>query len=120
MDSSEQVKRRFGAWVKQKREESRLSQDGAAKRADIDRQQWYRIESGLSGTRRDTVIAMAKALTVSVTEALHMAGFATDESEAEDGLFSGLKKLSPQDQKRARRQIQAILDSYLLDDEDEV
>lgn len=119
MESAEQVKRRFGAWIKEKREATRLSQDGAAKRAGIDRQQWYRIESGLSGTRRDTVIAMANALTVSVPEALHIAGFASDESEADDGLFSGLKKLSPRDQKLARRQIQAILDSFVPNDEDE-
>ncbi len=65
----------FGAWIKELREGQRLSQAGAAHRAGIDRQQWYRIESGKSGTRRDTVIAMANAVSADVGEALKRAGF---------------------------------------------
>ena len=111
MESTAQVKRRFGAWIKQKREEGRLSQGGAAGRAGIDRQQWYRIESGLSGTKRDTVIAMANALTVSVSEALQMAGFAAETEDNEEGLFSGLNELSPEKQKLAKKMIRSVIDS---------
>lgn len=111
MDSNEQVKRRFGAWIKNKRESGSFSQDGAAKRAGIDRQQWYRIESGLSGTRRDTVIAMANALTAPVDEALRMAGFSAEGVEPDDGLFSGLNELSPDKQKLAKKMIRSVIDS---------
>lgn len=66
----------FGAWIKEQREARKISQGGAAKRAEIDRQQWFRIENGLSGTRRDTVIRMAHAISADVDEALRLAGFA--------------------------------------------
>jgi transcriptional regulator with XRE-family HTH domain len=72
---SEQLWVEFGAWIRDERESRRLSQGGAASRAGIDRQQWYRIESGKSGTRRDTVIAIAHALSVDEDEALKKAGF---------------------------------------------
>lgn len=71
----------FGAWIKQKRETEKLSQGGAAERAGIDRQQWFRIENGISGTRRETVIKMAKALSADENEALHLAGFATPQNK---------------------------------------
>ena len=70
------VWKEFGAWIKGKRDKANLSQDGAARRADIDRQQWYRIENGLSGTRRDTVIRMARGVSADPNEALTYAGFA--------------------------------------------
>lgn len=52
---AENVWREFGSWLRSQREAARLSQSGAAQRAEIDRQQWYRIENGLSGTKRETV-----------------------------------------------------------------
>lgn len=109
-ESSQAVNRSFGSWLKLKREESHLSQGGAAQRAGIDRQQWYRIENGLSGTKRDTVIAIAGALSLSVDEALSMAGFA-GPTAAENGLFSGIEKLSPAMQALAKKQIRAIIES---------
>lgn len=72
----------FGRWIKEQRDEARLSQAGAAGRAGIDRQQWYRIEAGKSGTKRDTAIAIARALSLPTTEVLIRAGFnALDEDE---------------------------------------
>lgn len=47
-------------------------------RAGIDRQQWYRIENGKSGTKRDTVIAIAKAISVDLDEAFRRAGYAAN------------------------------------------
>lgn len=67
----------FGAWIKETREKQKLSQAGAAERAELDRQQWYRIENGVSGTRRETVIRMARALSADPDEALQLAGFAS-------------------------------------------
>jgi DNA-binding XRE family transcriptional regulator len=60
--SSDTLWREFGAWVRENRELRHLSQAGAAQRAGIDRQQWYRIEAGKSGTRRDTVTQIARAI----------------------------------------------------------
>jgi transcriptional regulator with XRE-family HTH domain len=73
----------FGSWIKGKRDKANLSQDGAARRAEIDRQQWYRIENGLSGTRRETVIRMAQAVSADPNEALQLAGFASPEQPLE-------------------------------------
>ncbi len=73
------IKRDFGSWIKEKRDKAGLSQDGAARRAEIDRQQWYRIENGLSGTKRDTVIRLAVALSADPNEALQRAGFASEQ-----------------------------------------
>lgn len=67
----------FGRWMRDLREARHLSQSGAAQRAGIDRQQWYRIENGKSGTRRETVIAMANAVSANVDEALRRAGFSS-------------------------------------------
>ncbi len=100
----------FGRWLKKHREDLHFSQSGAAQRAGIDRQQWYRIENGLSGTKRDTVIAIAKALSLPVGEALKRAGFGST-TDTEAGLFSGLEKLTPEKQKLAKRQIKAIIES---------
>ena len=117
MDTSESLKRSFGRWLKEKREETHFSQGGAAQRAGIDRQQWYRIENGLSGTKRDTVIAIARALSLPADEALARSGFASTQAETEEGLFSGIDKLTPERQKLAKKQIRAIIDS-LVDSED--
>lgn len=67
----------FGAWIKEKREslKPRVSQNAIAKKVGIDRQQYYRIESGKSGTRRETVLAIADALSLDKAEALNRAGF---------------------------------------------
>lgn len=69
----------FGAWIKDARLKANLSQAGAANRTGIDRQQWYRIENGLSGTKRETVIKIAAALSLNEKEALNRAGFGSGE-----------------------------------------
>src|SRR5437868_3284478 len=61
--------------MRRRRDAQRLTQDDAADRAEIDRQQWYRIENGISGTRRDTIIRIAKALGWDEEEALNLGGF---------------------------------------------
>lgn len=106
---SDIIKKEFGQFLKERRDTLHLTQGGVAAKAGLDRQQYYRIENGLSGTKRDTVIALAEALKLSAREALEKAGFA---AEAEpNGLYSGLEKLSPERQELAKRQIKAIIDS---------
>jgi len=118
-NNTEQMWFEFGSWIKSIREAARLSQAGAANRAGIDRQQWYRIENGLSGSKRETVIAMAKAVSVNIDEALTRAGFAAiDEPEHDpEGLYHGLDKLSPEMRKLAIKQVRGIMDA-LAEEED--
>jgi ribosome-binding protein aMBF1 (putative translation factor) len=73
--STERLWKGFGEAVKQHREAAHLSQDGLADRIDRDRQTVYRIEAGINGTKRETVIQIARALGWDETEALNMAGF---------------------------------------------
>lgn len=80
----------FGAWVKGEREAKRLTQSDAARAAGIDRQHWYRIESGKSGTKRDTVIAIARALEVSESIALDRAGYSPQIPEERHRLPEGV------------------------------
>lgn len=72
----------FGDWLKEKREKSKLSQEGLGDLAGLDRQQIYRLENALSGTKRETVIALANALKVSEDEALQKAGFAAQNGSS--------------------------------------
>lgn len=70
----------FGDWIKKHREDAGLSQEGAADKAGMSRFQWIRIENGQSGTKRSTVLKMAKVVKGKEDEALKLAGFAsTDE-----------------------------------------
>jgi transcriptional regulator with XRE-family HTH domain len=78
---SEQLWKAFGEWIKDIRENQRhLSQDGVADRAGLDRQTIYRLEAGKSGTRRETVIAIANALSVDPNLALKKAGFGNPDA----------------------------------------
>jgi transcriptional regulator with XRE-family HTH domain len=71
----------FGKWIKERREDLRLSQGEVAKRAGIDRQQVYRIEAGKSGTKRETVLAIAGALELDTSEALNRAGYSSSHPD---------------------------------------
>lgn len=63
------------------------------------------------------VETMAKVLGVSLNEARLAAGYAPIGDGGEEGFFSGLDTLSPENQKIAKRQIRAIIDSFKDDDE---
>jgi len=73
----------FGAWLKSQREAANMSQDGLGDAIGKDRQTIYRIENALSGTTRETVVDLAKALQVSEETALTKAGFASQISKSE-------------------------------------
>lgn len=88
----------FGDWVKKHREDVGLSQEGAADKAGISRFQWIRIENGQSGTKRSTVLKMAKVVKGKEDEALKLAGFASAEETVEFNL-SGLDKRDIEDVK---------------------
>jgi transcriptional regulator with XRE-family HTH domain len=72
--SSENAKNweRFGRWMYLKRLAKGLSQEAAAEKAGMHRQQWYRLENGAS-TKRATVIRIAEVLGEDTDEALAIA-----------------------------------------------
>lgn len=65
----------FGSWIRIQRKLADLTQDQLAKKAGIHAVQLARIEKGESGTRRETVLALAKALGQDQDELLNKAGF---------------------------------------------
>lgn len=72
--------REFGQWIKQCRENAKLSnpsltQERVAQKAGISVVQLSRIENGESGTKRDTIIALARVIGISEAEAMDRAGF---------------------------------------------
>lgn len=60
--SSEELQKEFGAWIKTQRVIAGLTQKIIAAAAPIDRVHLARIESGESGTKRDTVISLVEAI----------------------------------------------------------
>jgi transcriptional regulator with XRE-family HTH domain len=67
--------RLFGEWIKEHRERSRLKQVDVAQLVGIHPVQLSRIENGVTGTTRETVLALATALDLDAREALNRAGF---------------------------------------------
>jgi len=67
----------FGAWIRKMRRDAELTQKQVATKAEIHEVQLARIEKGESGTKRETVIAIAKAIGIDVSLTLNKAGFAT-------------------------------------------
>lgn len=71
----------FGAWLRKMRRDKDLTQKEVAKRADIHEVQLARIEKGESGTKRETVIALSKAIGVDTLEMLKKAGFTLPDDD---------------------------------------
>lgn len=69
----------FGKWLRAKRRALDLTQEEAAQRAGLTRQQWNRLEAGESGTQWETIPRIATALGVSAQEAYRQAGFVAPE-----------------------------------------
>lgn len=67
---------RFGKWLRTQRRQADLTQAQVARRAGIHELQVGRIEKGESGTKRETVIALANAIGIDLELALNQAGYA--------------------------------------------
>jgi transcriptional regulator with XRE-family HTH domain len=79
MSTKDDKQRRiFGEFLRRHRENLRpeLNQTEAGARAGMSRTQWTRLELGESGTRRDNIPAIAKAIGADLRETYEMAGFA--------------------------------------------
>jgi transcriptional regulator with XRE-family HTH domain len=71
----------LGNWLLTHRKNLNLTQTEAAKRAKISRTQWARIETGESGTRRNLIQRLAKAVKADLNETYRKAGFTPPTEE---------------------------------------
>jgi transcriptional regulator with XRE-family HTH domain len=93
--SSAVLRREFGLWLKEQRQERGLSQKFVAGKSKLTVTQLSRIENGHSSTRRDTVIHLAQIIGISESEALrHFApeSFPQIPEELENIPFSEFNK----------------------------
>ncbi len=112
----------FGEWLRKKLPESNISNAELARRVGVSPTHIGNLIRDYSPNKRtpgpsrpseDVVEAIAKALNQPVDEARRAAGYSSDD----DGLFSGLEKLSPERQKLAKQTIRALIDSLAAQDE---
>lgn len=68
--------KQFGLWLRGRRRTLNLSQSAASQAAGISRAMWAKLEAGESGTRRETLVGIARAIGVPLSEAFRRAGFA--------------------------------------------
>ena len=85
--SSEELQREFGSWIKLQRKMAGLVQGTVSVSAPIDRVHLARIESGESGTKRDTVISIVEAINQKSTT-----GHKVDVNEALDRFYGRWKE----------------------------
>jgi transcriptional regulator with XRE-family HTH domain len=69
------LRKEFGAYIREVRKDLRLTQAEASRLIGIHAVQLARIEYGESGTKRETVIAIAKAYKQDVSDFLNRAGY---------------------------------------------
>lgn len=106
-------RKRFAAWLKEHRVVLGLNQAEAGRRAGISRTQWIRLERGESGTRRDNIPKIAKAIHADLHEAYRMAGYAPPATDTSDPDFIERFKTLPQSvQDDIAVQIKALCKKY--------
>jgi transcriptional regulator with XRE-family HTH domain len=118
--SSDQHWREFGLWLKRERERAGLTQREVAGKVKIHPVQLSRIENGDSGTRRETVFALAAAIGFDLREGLRKAGFdlgtmppSQDHSLNDIGvMFYGWEDASEQDKAATFEAIKMIAESF--------
>ena len=124
---SERLWKEFGKWIKSERENGRpfKTQKQVAKKVGISEVHYSRIENGKS-TRRDTVIAIAEAISTDAAEALKRAGFETGEFTRSDERALGelshhlprFQRLSQRSQQFVNKQLSSVIE-FLLETEAE-
>ena len=78
---TERDRKRFGEWLYEHRVTLKINQAEAGRRAGISRTQWIRLEHGESGTKRENIPAIAKAIKADLHETYRKAGYAPPKSE---------------------------------------
>ncbi len=75
MRETEEQRKEFGNWLREHRVVLGISQAEAGKRAGISRTQWIRLERGESGTKRENILGIAKAIKADLHETYRKAGY---------------------------------------------
>ena len=110
----------FGEWLRKNLNDRGISNAEFARRVDVSgtyignlvRDYSPNMTSARAPRPSEAVVAaMAKALEVPLNEARLAAGYAPIGEETNEGLFSGIEKLSPERQKVAKQTIRALIDS---------
>jgi len=78
---TERDRKRFGEWLYEHRVALKINQAEAGRRAGMSRTQWIRLEHGESGTKRENIPAIAKAIKADLHETYRKAGYAPPASE---------------------------------------
>jgi transcriptional regulator with XRE-family HTH domain len=78
---AERDRKRFGEWLYEHRVVLKINQAEAGRRAGMSRTQWIRLEHGESGTKRENIPAIAKAIKADLHETYRKAGYAPPASE---------------------------------------
>lgn len=73
----------LGKLIRESREAKKFSQDGLAKLVDMERQQIYRIENGLSGTTKETLLSIADALDMKADKLLALSAGIEEDNQSE-------------------------------------
>ena len=79
-NQTEEDRKRFGEWLREHRVVLGINQAEAGKRAGMSRTQWIRLEHGESGTKRENIPAIAKAIKADLHETYRRAGYAPPAS----------------------------------------
>lgn len=102
-------KSELGDWLKLHREKLGINQGEAAKRAKLSRTQWARLETGESGTRREHIPQLAKAVKADLHETYRKAGFVPPSEEVYiPAVIEDFNSLPPNVQEVIAIQIKAL------------
>lgn len=116
----------FGEWLRKKINATGMSNAAFARQVGVSstyignllRDYSPNMTSTRSPRPSEPVIeSMATALGVPLNEARLAAGYAPIGDDTVEGFFSGLERLSPEQQRIAKRQIRAIIDSFMDESE---
>jgi DNA-binding XRE family transcriptional regulator len=103
----------LGKWLHSHRKNVQLNQTQAAKKAGISRTQWARIESGESGTKRNLVPKLAKAVQADLHETYRRAGYVPPSEELYlPSLIEDFDKLPSRVKEDIAVQIKALRQKY--------
>lgn len=119
----------FGKWLYDQRKDKRLTQEALASRASCTRAYISILERGSTDPTtgrpiqpsRDIVHAIARALGVSLAEALAAAGYAAPEAfplPLETELIEAIRELPPEKQEDLILIVKALLQKYRLQHSD--
>lgn len=109
----EKQRREFGEWLRSHRERLSFNQAEAGRRAGMSRTQWTRLENGESGTRRENIPEIAKAIKADLHETYRRAGFVPPSEEVYlPACIEHFSELPEHVQKVVAVQIEALWKEY--------